>query len=955
MPQEKMTMDQVRERFPEYDDMDDMTLANAIHGRFYSDIPLADFYASVGFNPQQDTGDNGIYPDTGPGSSPNNPIDLATVDRATAAGMTRGMWVKGPDGTVYALPSDPVEGQFRVGDLPQAPGVNVRPQSIVEDIAKSLPTGVVEGLTGLAGMQGTIGQMIYGEQSLGQNMPGFGIVGPTGEQLNETIRQGLGRDYYQPQTVAGEYSRTLGEFLPGALAPGSALARGASVAVPAFASESAGQIARGMSGGERDTTAEGLARLGGGLLGGFGVGGLSAVRGGADISLRNAAEGVTPQNLQLATALRRDAEAMGIDLTNAEAIQQVTGGGSGLGRLQRVVEGQTTRMAPMFANRPAQVQGAIEARLNQIAPSVEPSTLAPRVRDAAEGVLTRLRQRANEDAGPFYRRLPGQSLPPEQFQQLTETPSFMNALRAVRGDEEIAPLLSRELPMDEPTRMLRARQQGFTTEGYRGASGEDQLFSTSREAARRGTFFSSDPEIASTYAPSQGGVVFPVLARENASVVADAGGRNWNRLTGDTPVRTPEIMASRTEENDILEGLGLARGPETRVRPAEETTFDRLLGGTLSDYRSNNDLADWARRQGFGGLRTNNMVDSADNATFGGASDVSTIFNPADLRSRFDAFPAPTPDNDLNVINEVVKQLRTMAEEAAPNSARVGGSMTRASVRGQAADLADALARQASPDYAMARDTVRGVNEAFIDPLRAGQIGALADAGPAPKLENMTGLMFPNTPFEGQAAETARALELMGEIDPSVGGPLVRQQLARQAMEAQQDLATGSNQFGGANFAARAFGNPEQRRTVMGALDVVNRPDPNMAFPALSANAMPARGSDPMAQLVEVLQATGQRHRAGSDTAFNQDIQRQIAGGNVATGAVRSVANIPGIPGRIATGIDDIVARRNAETLADLLMANSEDFNARLTRALNRPRGANRIRAGVAVTAGQED
>ncbi len=38
MPQEKMTMDQVRERFPEYDDMDDMTLANAIHGlgRFQS-------------------------------------------------------------------------------------------------------------------------------------------------------------------------------------------------------------------------------------------------------------------------------------------------------------------------------------------------------------------------------------------------------------------------------------------------------------------------------------------------------------------------------------------------------------------------------------------------------------------------------------------------------------------------------------------------------------------------------------------------------------------------------------------------------------------------------------------------------------------------------------------------------------------------------------------------------
>lgn len=709
------------------------------------------------FQPELLPGDNGIYPDTGPGSSPNNPIDLATVDRATAAGMKRGMWVKGPDGTVYPLPSDPVEGQFRLGDLPQAPGVNVRPQSVVEDIAKSLPTGVVEGLTGLAGMQGTIGQMIYGEQSLGQSMPGFGIVGPTGEQLNETIRQGLGRDYYQPQTVAGEYSRTFGEFLPGALAPGSALARGASVAVPAFTSETAGQIARGMSGGERDTNAENFARLLGGLGGGFAVGGLGAVRGGADISLRNAAEGVTPQNLQLATALRRAAQAMGIDLTNAEAIQQVTGGGSGLGRLQRVVEGQTTRMAPMFANRPAQVQGAIESRLNQIAPSVEPGELAGQAQSAAENVLNTMRQRVNESAEPLYAQLPGQTLDPADLARLQANASYRTASAQLMGNEELAPL-----------------------------------------------------------------------------------------VTG---------------------------GPE-----------------------------------------------------------------------------------DLSTVNRVIQQLDTMGEQARPGVMNPTGNYTLAAQREQAAALARQLAAATSPEFAAARQTVATGRQAFVDPLRRGPIGTIAGQSDVqPNLAGQTEALFPSMPFEGQAAETARALELMGEIDPSVGGPLVRQQLARQAMEAQQELATGSNQFGGANFAARAFGNPEQRRTVMGALDVVNRPDPNMAFPPLSANAMPARGSDPMAQLVEVLQATGQRHRAGSDTAFNQDIQRQMAGGNVASGAVRSVANIPGIPGRIATGIDDIVARRNAETLADLLMANSEDFNARLTRALNRPRGANRIRAGVAVTAGQED
>jgi len=707
------------------------------------------------FQPELLPGDNGIYPDTGPGSSPTNPIDLNA--RPTADVLRKGAWVIGREGRPYQLTEDARNAPTRLGDVEESPGVYSRPTSVAEDVAKSLPTGVVEGLTGLAGMQGTIGQMIYGEQSLGQNMPGFGIVGPTGEQLNEMIRQGLGRDYYQPQTVAGEYSRTLGEFLPGALAPGSALARGASVAVPAFTSETAGQIARGMSGGQRDTSAENMARLGGGLVGGFGVGGLGAIRGGANISLGNAAEGVTPQNLQMAAALRRDAQAMGIDLTNAEAIQQVTGGGSGLTRLQRVVEGQTPRMAPMFANRPAQVQGAIEARLNQIAPNVEPGQLAGQAQGAAENVLNTMRRRVNESAEPLYAQLPGQTLDPADLASLQANPSYSIA--------------------------------------------SEQL------------------------------------------------------------MRNPELAA-------LVTG-----GPE-----------------------------------------------------------------------------------DLSTVNRVIQQLDTMGENARPGVMNPGGNYTLAAQREQAAALARQLASATSPEFAAARQTVATGRQAFVDPLRRGPIGTIAGQSDVqPNLVAQTEALFPAMPFEGTAEETARALSLMGEIDPTVGGPLVRQHLARQAMEAQQNLATGANQFGGANFAARAFGNPEQRRTVMGALDVVNRPDPNLAFPPLSANAAPARGSDPMERLVEVLQATGQRQRAGSETAFNTEAIQNLRGGNLASGAVKSVTNPLGIPGRIGQGVDDFLARRNAETLADLLMANSENFNARLTRALNRPRGANRIRAGVAIGAGQED
>jgi len=725
----------------------------------------------VPFQPELLPQDNGIYPsaplDTigeqeaaanraafGNQATRLDPIDLQTLPAEDRAYLNAGMWVKFPNGEVRRLMRDARPGAPQPGSEEIRPGLFIEENSDVgTDIAKSLPTGVVEGLTGLAGMQGTIGQMIYGEQSLGQNMPGFGIVGPTGEQMNQAIRNQIGYDYYQPQTVAGEYSRTFGEFLPGALAPGSALARGASVAVPAFTSETAGQIARGMSGGERDTNAENFARLLGGLGGGFAVGGVGAVRGGADISLRNAAQGVTPQQLQMASALRDRAQAAGINMTNANALQQVTGGATGLGQLQRAVEGQSPLLQRYFAELPEQTRNAINAQLEQIGPLVEPSQLAGQAREAANRVLQNTRANINAQARPFYRAADDEVVSAEEYAALQEIPTYREA-----------------------------------------------------EAA-----FFNNPEM------------------------------------------TP--------------GVG---GPQS-----------------------------------------------------------------------------------VSAINRVIQEMDTLAQQADQGNMTAGANANLARVRGESAELAKGLVDLSSPSYAQARVVGAAGRQNELVPLQRGPIGSIA-AQPElqPSLPSTMGVMFPNAPFRGQAQETARALELMGE---SVGGPLVRQHLDKIAMEAQQDLVSGPNQFGGANFAVRAFGNPEQRETVMQALDVVNRPDPNMAFPPINANAVPPRGSDPMANLVEILMATGQRHQGGSQTAFIQELQQQLRGGNLASGAAQTIANPPGTFGRIARRIDDLSAQANTNTLADLLMGSSEDFNARLTRALNRPRGANRVRAGVAVAAGQED
>lgn len=44
-----LTIKDVRAKFPQYDDMDDQSLADALHGKFYSDMPKDTFYAKIGF------------------------------------------------------------------------------------------------------------------------------------------------------------------------------------------------------------------------------------------------------------------------------------------------------------------------------------------------------------------------------------------------------------------------------------------------------------------------------------------------------------------------------------------------------------------------------------------------------------------------------------------------------------------------------------------------------------------------------------------------------------------------------------------------------------------------------------------------------------------------------------------------------------------------------------------
>ena len=169
--------------------------------------------------------------------------------------------------------------------------------SAVGDAFSSFASGVGRGAADLAGLPATIGDLGRGALQWGLQQ-GYGLatgqapdpysdsaferffapsrpevesamIGGGSHPLSgENLRAGLstltgGATDYQPQTTAGEYARTVGEFLPGAMALGgggvaNALRYGV---VPALTSEGAGQLTE-------DTSLEPYARIVGALAGG---------------------------------------------------------------------------------------------------------------------------------------------------------------------------------------------------------------------------------------------------------------------------------------------------------------------------------------------------------------------------------------------------------------------------------------------------------------------------------------------------------------------------------------------------------------------------------------------------------------------------------------------------------------------------------------------------------------
>lgn len=396
-----------------------------------------------------------LLADMDPSMSPGEDVARSAIGglQNTVAGLAT--TPRGLEDTAQALPQAGVDflarhgvgdGKFQVpavGDMLHAPGamgLGNLVQGVVGQGAKQL------------GVDPTLARLALSVMS-----PTMALAGPSPAEAATALNNG--NPTHTPQTALGRYVKRGVEMAPMLVAPGSVAQRIANVLVPAAASQAAQDAA--------PDRYKGLAAMAGAVLGGGGVAGVSRLAAAPQAAFGGAMEGVTTDQMQAAQALRVQAAQRGIQLTVPEAVQQVTSNGTGLGRLQRVVEGTKqghALTAPYFARRPGQVSGAVTDLADAIAPpTTQPSMIGVRGQQAAITALDRARQTVNAVAKPDYDALANQPMDVEPRAQLMAQPSYQIALRQLRADPELGPTIA-GLP-DNSVAVVNAVKQRLGTMG----------------------------------------------------------------------------------------------------------------------------------------------------------------------------------------------------------------------------------------------------------------------------------------------------------------------------------------------------------------------------------------------------------------------------------------------------------------------------------------------------------
>lgn len=835
-----------------------------------------------------------------PKGSAENPYALRPGDQPPAGAFYVDMdgRMHPPGDASGKPPLEPAQGH----DDPYA-SIAVHADSLPVDLAKSGETGVRRGVAATMGGGGDLvnwlapngggGHMLLGAaqdltgSDLGQpywggdkNLPirgeGVDIRHGRGEdlppdQVNWAHRLGLftsadGNDalqqiapYHKPQTAAGRYVESVGEYaIPAALGGKNLLQRSLGAVVPGALSQF----------GE-DATHSPYGRLAGGILG---LGGAhvigSAIRSPEQL-VADATAAVSPEQQRLAIELMRDGAERGVHVTFPEAVQQVTGGATGAGRLQRVVESTKegeAQLAPMFAQRPDQVRSAVLAHADALAPpSTAPSLLAADTRDAATNVLRNAEAERSAAVKPFYEAADPQTVPAEDAAQVlaylderaaTDKTGLLAAplrqLRDMLTDKEAT-----QKAKEAYDAALAARAGAKASAPNPDAAGLEQANADLRtyRAGQTGSLFSAirakgGVKLRGANGSSIAGPdVAPYLdGKRMPGLVNNAGGLPGERMAqsladdgwfgpdpGDPFDAFTKAFEREARGNKVFHPETYAPDYKERREHLDREISDAGVTAADSPKDQARKLWDWRNADAL----EREAVQGEGNLNDPHAAEFDRLSAPPQD-------PGRVPITDIANLDRVRKAVRDRIELGFAPIGREPLVKEQSAALGEALQRLDALMERESPEFAHGKRTFADFTGAVNRPLETGPLGRISNgAGAADAL-------YPNAPPEGTPSETAIAIRLLGGEDPRLPGAVTRQHVVNTFNEAAQDNMGGPNQWGGAKYAARLLGNPEQRATLEAGYQ-----------------GLPQGGErlEDLQRLIRVLEAHGKRLGVGSNTA----------------------------------------------------------------------------------------
>lgn len=842
--------------------------------------------------------------------------------------------------------------------------------STAKDVGAGIVSGLDKGVAGLAGLPADavlgLSYVLNHLQAKTQGRP-FSEVEAENEKnatfiKADDVRKWSGSEAHKNSplnlkttTQAGESAKNIAEFIPGAVLGPGTLARKLAVfgLAPGAVSEVAGNLP-----GVKGSAAEPYIRAGTALA--TGVGGAIATSGGTTGRvLQRATEGLTERHLDEAEWLFQQAQQMNLPLTRAEALDFVSGGASGLGNIQRVVEG-SGGMRPFFSQRAGQVDDAARVAFDDVSlPPTDPSALGPTVQNVARQAIDDTPEgRALADriweAGP--RRSPEEAGTIIQ-NELETVRRGREGMRSALADRDYT--AAREAPADIPMDGgfgIREVTQHFEPPPVhpitRGDQGRFRRKSADEIAAEEGRYAVpvhprtrgpdgrirnlTDEEIAAEEArrlQALEGVRAERQARFNVTEEMPVIGLRPTQFAqvDAAPVAAHIDDALQTAKGAVRQGLAAARSALMTPQGAIDTTVE----GLHNSRKAITDLISQA--QGAGARQTVMELEDALRVLDDALEQVPAY---GQARRNFSAASEPlAPFDDGRVPGRVVERDQfnkrfEMPAERAPGAIAAGGTAAAdfnavATPRAREAfehylttqildeasrsgdDISSAVIRRAITQnedvlrqHPGARERLENIATARdgLARVQATPLGRLAERNTTVK--QAIDVLFPQNPIANSQAEIGRAIGELSARNPTAARQLVRTYMETVFNESTQRLASGANEFGGAKFAAVLRGNAQQAANLEAAVRALPRGD---------------RMWDGLERFLTVLEAQGQRQRIGSQTSFNDELKTALKHGGV-VGETLPVA--AGLGVKLPQKFVDAAARwrlgKNVDQLADL-------------------------------------